>query len=334
MRSQKIGKWLQTGAVLLGAWSVGSAPAMSAEGITPAGPIGGTDIRQAFLPPPGNYGALVGGQVNLPSYVLGDTILPANGQVLFGGAGLMHVYSDDFYGGTIASTLFAGGQSVCFGINNIKPRTCSTGQMDLYSDIFAWSKFFASDDYAAQPKTGGPPIPYGTAIMFGLGMNFPTGIYNVTDVPNVGSNFFTFSPNIAVTHDMKSIIGPWFGEATELSARMFFNFYTENTATHYSTGPVISMDFSATERKGPWQYGLAGTTFLQVAPDAVNGHNLPGDGGRARNLSIGPLLSYDFVLGGHPFNLTFKCYFAVPGVARNATVANGPTIRLVTPLNF
>jgi hypothetical protein len=333
MQLRNTWKSLSAGVVLLGVWSGGLTPAMSAEGITPAGPIGGTDIRQALLPPPGNYGALVGGQVNLPSYAQGDTSLPANGQVWFGGAGFMHVYSDDFFGGTIASTFFSGGQSVCFGLQNIKPNTCSAGPMDLYSDVFVWSKFLPSADFATQPKTGGPPIPYGTAIMFGLGMNFPTGTYNPAVFPNVGSNFYTFSPNISVTHNMKSLIGPWFGEATELSGRMFFNMYTENTATNYLTGPVLSFDFSITERKGPWQYGLAGTTFVQVSPDVVNGHSLPGEGNKAHNLSMGPLVAYDFMLGGHPFNLTFKCYLAVPGVAHNATVANGPTIRLVTPLN-
>ena len=44
-------------------------PAIAAEGTTAAGPIGGTDIRSALLPPPGVYGGLIGlyssaGQVN------------------------------------------------------------------------------------------------------------------------------------------------------------------------------------------------------------------------------------------------------------------------------
>jgi hypothetical protein len=333
MRFKKSNNPLLAGAVLLGVWSGGFAPAMSAEGITPAGPIGGTDIRQALLPPPGNYGALVGGQVNLPGYVQNGTLLPADGQVWFGGAGFMHVYSDNFFGGTIASTIFSGGQSVCLNIHNIKPNSCSAGPMDIYSDVFVWNKFFPSADFATQPKTGGPPIPYGTAIMFGLGMNFPTGTYDPAVIPNVGSNFYTFSPNIAVTHNMKSIIGPWFGEATELSARVFFNAYTKNPATEYLTGPTLSVDFSATERNGPWQYGLAGVTFWQVAPDVVNGITVPGNGREAHNLSIGPIIAYDFMLGGHPFNIMAKCYFGIPGMQQNTTVANGPTIRLVTPLN-
>jgi hypothetical protein len=332
MQSPKISNALLTGTVLLAVWSGGLAPAMSAEGITPSGPIGGTDIRQALLPAPGNYGALIGAEFNLPSYVHGDTLLPAEGQVWVGGAGFMHVYSDNFFGGTIASTLFSGGQSVCFGIQNIKPKTCSAGPMDVYSDIFVWNKFLPSADFATQPKTPGPPIPYGTTIMFGLGMNFPTGTYNPAVSPNVGSNFYTFSPNIAITHDMKSIIGPWFGEATELSARMFFNAYTENTSTHYSTGPILSMDFSVTERKGPFQYGLAGTSYLQLASDSVYGHSLPG-GNRAQNLALGPVVALDFLLGGHPFNLMAKCYLGVPGTQRNATVANGPVVRLITPLD-
>ena len=44
----------------LAAGAVASTSAFAAEGTTAAGPIGGTDIRSAILPPPGVYGAIIG----------------------------------------------------------------------------------------------------------------------------------------------------------------------------------------------------------------------------------------------------------------------------------
>ena len=46
---------------LLTAVAIGcaSAPALAAEGFAIAGPVGGTDIRSAMLPPPGFYGGLI-----------------------------------------------------------------------------------------------------------------------------------------------------------------------------------------------------------------------------------------------------------------------------------
>src|SRR5262245_25943625 len=53
----------------------GAAQASAVEGSTAAGPIGGTDVRSAFLPPPGVYGGAIG--------IAGDapTIVDGNGHV-------------------------------------------------------------------------------------------------------------------------------------------------------------------------------------------------------------------------------------------------------------
>ena len=45
--------------VVLGAICIASPASLAAEGSTVAGPIGGTDIRSAQLPPPGVYGGTV-----------------------------------------------------------------------------------------------------------------------------------------------------------------------------------------------------------------------------------------------------------------------------------
>src|SRR5262245_50470795 len=49
----------------------GAAPALAVEGSTAAGPVGGTDVRSAFLPPPGWYGGMIGFASDAPVIVDG-----------------------------------------------------------------------------------------------------------------------------------------------------------------------------------------------------------------------------------------------------------------------
>ena len=101
----------------------------AAESISPAGPIGGTDIRSALLPPPGNYVAAVTGGINVEKwYTTNGDSMSADGHVYFAGAGLLHVYDQPFLSGTIASTLYLGAQRTCFGISSV---SCASGIQDI-----------------------------------------------------------------------------------------------------------------------------------------------------------------------------------------------------------
>lgn len=307
-------------------------PAPAAESITPAGPIGGTDIRSALLPPPGDYGAIVGVGLEFLGLYTADSYVPSgNGSGMgLGGLGWLHVWDAEVLGGQIASSLFVGVQKLCFGVQR-GPQNCASGLMDLYSDIFVWSKFVPSADFATQPQRKGPPIPYGTAYLVGFGTNLPSGTYETPGGLNTGSNVFTFSPNIGITHTTKSLLGPVLGEATEFSARAFFNFYTENDTTHYQTGPLISLDFAVTQRIEYLQYGIAGTGFVQVGDDKINGISIGGEGKHAANFNIGPLMAYDFMIGDRPYNLMGKWLVTVYG--DDYTIkSEGLTLRLSTKL--
>lgn len=315
---------------LCSALAPGVAPALGAEAITPAGPIGGTDIRSALLPPAGDYAAAVGIGLNFEGLYGADEYMPGRGGMGLGGVGWLHVWEGEVLGGQLASSIFFGVQKLCFGVRG-GPQPCASGLMDLYSDIFVWSKFVPSADFTEQPKRPGPPIPYGTAFLVGFGTNLPTGTYNTVGGLNTGSNFFTFSPNVGITHTTKSLLGPLFGEATEFSARAFMNFYTENDASRYQTGPIFSLDFALTQRAGQYQYGLAGTGFIQVGDDRLRGVALPSEGTHAANLNIGPLLAYDFMVGSQPFNLMGKWLMTVYG--DDYTIkSQGLTLRLSTKL--
>ncbi len=300
--------------------------ACAVESFKPIGPIGGTDIRQAYLPPPGLYGIGVGVGLTLPKYWGAGDTFDSRGTPILGGGGLLYVYDADFFGGKIASTVFESYADQNFGIKGA-PKNRSVGFGDIYSDIFMWSRFFPSGDYAKQTKTGNV-MPYGLQVMLGLGMNFPTGKYHASDSVNVGSNIYTFSPSIALTYTRPSVFYDAPGHATEFSARFFFNKYTKNHATDYLSGPTVSVDFAMTERVNQWQFGIAGTTYTQIADDTIGGTLHPNNGNRASFLSLGPLVSYDFVAAGHYWNLTAKGMLALAG--RNTVASSGVVIRLVT----
>ncbi len=298
--------------------------AKAGEGVKPAGPIGGTDIGQALLPPTGLYGALYGAAINIDAWFddAGSRV-PAGGNSFSGGGGLMYVYPWQIFGGSIASTLAGGFERTCIGFKPA-PEQCSSGARDIYSDIFFWSRLFPSADFANQPDNG-PKIPYGLAIGFGLGVSFPTGQYSADRAVNIGANVFDVAPSVALTYNTRSLLGEMFGQATEFSGRLFLNNYTRNSDTEWQSGRLLNLDFAITQRQNQWQYGLAGIATYQIENDVVHGINI---GNRAKGLAVGPIVSYNFDLDGRSYNFAAKGLFTVAG--ENSTSSQVLVVRLGT----
>ncbi len=312
-----------TGSLALGLFH-GVIPSHAAEGICPSGPLGGTDINQAILPPAGLYASVIAGGIDLPKWRQNDggTKIDSSGTVWYTGVGMMYAYETPILGGQVASTFFAGIQDQDFGIDGY-PKNDSSGFIDMYSDLFIWSRFMPSQAFLEQPK--GSFIPFGTGILFGLGVTLPTGEYGASEPLNVGSNFYTFSPSVAITYTVPSLLGDFFGEATQFSTRTFYNHYTENQDTDYKSGATLSNDFSITQIKGQWQYGLAGFAFIQVEDDEIRG----GKGGtRSSAVNIGPVVARNFMVGQRFFSSKLKFLTTVDG--RNTTEAHGFTFMLGT----
>lgn len=296
--------------------------AQATEGLAPAGPIGGTDLNQALLPPPGVYLGVVGGNVDLSRFRLGSGLsADGRGEVNFGALGALVVYDTQLWGGQVASSIGYGQQKVCYAVYPLD-LNCSKGAMDLYTDVFLWSKFTPSEAFMSQSKDG-RMIPYGTAVMAGLGVTWPTGEYDSAKPVNVGSNFYTISPSIAVTHTAPSIFGAQAGRASQFSARLFYNHYTENSATDYKTGDTVSIDFSFSEIVGAWTFGLAGSAWTQITDDAVHGVS---NGIRASAANIGPIMQYDFLMGSKPAYVKAKYTFMVGG--ERVTQSEGLTVSM------
>lgn len=317
---------LGVGAILFAALSTGI---QAAEGIRPAGPIGGTDIKQALLPPPGLYAVGVGIGMDLPArFSTRNHELNSSGSTGAAGVGLLYVYDRQVLGGSLASSISASYERTCFGLEP-GPERCSSGFADDYSDILMWSRFFPSARFTDQPP-GSAPIPFGVTVLVGLGVNFSTGTYDSDRPVNIGSNVFDIAPNFALTYTTRSIFGDGPGQATEFSARFFLNNYTKNSDTDYQTGRLANVDFAITQIVNQWQFGLAGAAYLQFEDDEIGGRKHPNDGNRMRGLSVGPIVSYDFIWDKKPWNATLKGFSTVLG--ENATVANGIIFRLSTKL--
>jgi hypothetical protein len=171
-----------------------------------------------------------------------------------------------------------------------------------------------------------PWIPYGLNVMVGLGTAFPTGKYSASKMVNTSANIYDIAPNIAVTHVIPSILGQGKGDATEFSARIFYNKYLKNHDTDYQSGDLVSFDFAVSQRFGQWQLGLAGTGFVQIEDDRIHGQHVPNGGNRGKSLSLGPVLSYDFMWNNTPWNIAVKGLSGIDG--KNTVAARGVVVKL------
>jgi hypothetical protein len=283
--------------ILLTAVAIGcaAAPARAAEGFAIAGPIGGTDIRSAMLPPPGLYGGLVLVYSRAKNFFDGNgRLVPELGGVRFTNyaAGPFLVYVPDFqlFGGSIGIGGILPGSVICGRVFEEQSEDCSTGLGDAYVEV-DWSRFFGTVRPSRYPDAF--PIAEGLTISLGFGVLIPNGRYDAgvatTRGLRNGNNIWDFAPTVAFTY----VTEPILADGTEVSAKLYWNEYLDNPATDYSSGSLVNVDFAISERVGRFQIGLAGTYGIQVEDDEQFGVPLEPDGRRAEGLSLGGVLAYD-----------------------------------------
>jgi hypothetical protein len=272
----------------------GCTHALAAEGTAVAGPIGGTDLRSAQLPPAGVYGGLGFSHSGSREFFdISGNLVPALSGLDFSGnsAGAFLLYVPDIQvlGGSIGVAGVVLGGNSCGHLFETIPKRCVAGMGDPYVEV-DWSRFFGT--MRPSRYAGALPIAEGLTIALGFGVLVPIGNYNVVDAAQglrVGNNIWDFAPTFAFTYMTR----PIFAEGTEISARLYWNNYLTNPATHYSTGTVLNVDFAVTERIGKFQAGLAGVYGVQVADDKLFGIPLPPDGHRVEALALGGVVAYD-----------------------------------------
>ncbi len=270
-------------------------PAAAIEGPTAAGPIGGTDIRSAIIPPPGLYGGVAGVLSGTRDFVGPDgktdpELRQAALHAQTAGPILYYVPQAKLLGGAIAleGVLPFGHQ--CGSLFVGERNACGASMGDPYVEI-EWARVFGKEHPARTP--GAYPILQGLSVMLVFGVVVPAGPYDaatpLTRALSTGTNIWDFAPSVAVTYTTAPILA----DGTELSAKLFWNNYLENPDTHYLTGDLVNLDFAVTEHIGRWQAGLTGYYARQVEDDRIFGLIAPPDGRRALTIQLGSIVAYD-----------------------------------------
>ncbi|WP_321893410.1 SphA family protein [Paraburkholderia tropica] len=270
--------------IILFAISIFSQNTLASEGFVYGGPIGGTDIGGAYLPPPGLYGIFLGGSTYDTTLNGNDGKAIENAQFgihdFFGAAALLYVYPFTIADGRIASSAYQ--DYGYYHLTSFGKSGYTHGFGDLYSDIISWSRHVGS--------TSADGLPRGLTVKLAYSMIFPTGQYTKGQFSgSAGHNVYYFIPNMALTY----LTGPNFlGNGTEFSLQVFFDMATKNSATGYSSGNVIDFDAAITERlNSRWQIGVAGNYATQITDDRQDGVTLP-NGNRFGFATVGPVVQY------------------------------------------
>jgi hypothetical protein len=270
-------------------------PCLAVEGSSAAGPIGGTDIRSAQLPPPGVYGGTVQLYAEAHQFFDGDgNLVPALSELhlsrIRAGPFLLAVPDVQVLGGSIGVFGIIPTGIECGRLFVTTSTRCISGFGDPYVEV-AWSRYFGKARPSRDPNA--LPIAEGLTIAFGFGTVVPIGRYDAYDATiqglTIGNNLWDFAPTAAITY----VSPPLLAEGTEISAKLYWNNYLENPATHYHTGDLINVDFALSEHIGRFQAGLAGFYAFQVEDDRLFGVPIPPDGRQTRLLSLGGVLAYD-----------------------------------------
>ncbi|WP_092780759.1 SphA family protein [Rhodospira trueperi] len=112
----------------------------------------------------------------------------------------------------------------------------------------------------------------------------PTGRYKAGDLLNIGTNYWSFEPLVAVTYRN--------AEGWEASGKFMYNFKTENPDTNYHSGDEFHVDYTFAKNFDNWSLGVGGYFVHQIQRDENNGAEVA-DSIRA-SFAIGPQIKYDY----------------------------------------
>jgi len=117
----------------------------------------------------------------------------------------------------------------------------------------------------------------------------PTGYYNSSKLTNLGMNYTSFDGNVAFTWLSKSKV--------ELSINAGYMINTENPSTHYLSGSLLHVDWTAAYHFTPrFALGATGYLMTQTTPDTGSGAKLGAF--ESSGTGIGPIASYAIPVGG------------------------------------
>ena len=151
------------------------------------------------------------------------------------------------------------------GAPTFRDHKIGLGDVDIDPFIIGWHK---------------PPFHW----IVGIDTYVPTGKYDSDALANIGRNYWTFEPIVA---------GTYLNEAgIEVSAKVMYDFNTENQSTDYRSGQEFHTDFAVLKHFGDFAGGVGGYWYQQTTDDKRLGTKL--DACRGRVLALGPEVSYGY----------------------------------------
>lgn len=121
----------------------------------------------------------------------------------------------------------------------------------------------------------------------GLDIYIPVGTYDEDRLANLGRNYWTFEPVLAMTYLNDS--------GFEVSAKLMYDFNTENDDTNYESGQEFHTDLTIGYHiNKSWAVGIGGYYYDQTTDDEQDGVKVGSDGFEGRVFSIGPVAQYSY----------------------------------------
>ena len=159
----------------------------------------------------------------------------------------------------------------------------------------------------------------------GVSLFLPTGVYDKARGPNPGfGNFFTLRPGVALSYALNpQQADPSWDAGVTVAGRVSFGMNSPNQDTNYHSGNFFYTELAVAKVVGNMAFGANLLSINQVTDDV--GLNVPGDGGRYKNVGFGPFLSYKLPGKEAGFNLQYGRNVS----SRNALVANTLQLRFI-----
>lgn len=282
------------------ACSLYSTASFAAAGPQFSGPVGATDLGNAYLP--GKDGLYIG---FTDFFAYADRAYnnrhqpqsgAANGNdvALYG----LYVYPFKLLGGTLASGINVAYQTSTYVTISGAGSQSASGWRDLYVDLIQWSRYIGPlfGEHVPDPAQG-DHNPYGLTVKAQYSMIFPTGHYDPRAITNASGGTYFFIPNAAATY----LTPPDFlGGGVELDLHFFFNAQSTNREfarlSNYTSGDVIDLDYAVGQKLGRWTVGVTGSYTFQLGSDHIQVNNrrvaVPPKGNHLESFSLGPIVSY------------------------------------------
>ena len=310
------------------------SPTRAEQGPTFGGPVGATDVGNAYLPQkPGVYLGFVDAYANANRQANGSgNYVSGAGAANVEAFGASYVYPFKLFSGSVSSGLQGAYEDPYYVTVPHAGRAVinATGWKDLYVDFIDWSHYIGPLFGEVIPKTSPTGfVPYGLTVKASYAMIFPVGKYLKKAPVNPGSGTVIYIPNFAATY----LTSPdRLGGGIEFNAHFFLDARATNPYDDYANGAVVDVDYAVAQRLHRWTVGVAGAYAIQTGYDreGPKGHQvvvLP-DGNRSQLLTLGPIVTYQIP----QIHGIFKLKIPVALEAHNTFPLNDVIVGLSFPL--